>query len=64
MIALAQLMVLIDATAFNMAVPFAQQDLGLPAGDMTLIFNAYLLAFGGLLLLGGHLADLLGAGPH
>ncbi|WP_326587567.1 bifunctional serine/threonine protein kinase/MFS transporter [Streptomyces sp. NBC_01294] len=59
-IALAQLMVLLDATAFTLAVPFAQQDLGLPAGDMTLIFNAYLLTFGGLLLLGGHLADLLG----
>ncbi|WSJ64254.1 MFS transporter [Streptomyces sp. NBC_01310] len=59
-IALAQLMVLLDATAFTLAVPFAQQDLGSPVGDMSLIFNAYLLAFGGLLLLGGHLADLLG----
>ncbi|MFD9515810.1 MDR family MFS transporter [Streptomyces sp. NPDC059979] len=59
-IALAQLMVLLDATAFTLAVPFAQQDLGASAGDMSLIFNAYLLAFGGLLLLGGHLADLLG----
>ncbi len=59
-IALAQLMVLLDATTFNMALSFAQQDLGLSAGDTTLVFHANLLAFGGTLLLGGHLADLMG----
>ncbi|MCJ1676423.1 MDR family MFS transporter [Streptomyces sp. APSN-46.1] len=59
-IALVQLMVLLEATTFNMTMPSVQADLGLPAGDMGPMFNAYALAFGALLLLGGHIADLVG----
>ncbi|MFG2982226.1 MDR family MFS transporter [Streptomyces sp. NPDC048258] len=59
-IALAQLMVLLEATTFNMAVPSIQADLHLPASGLGPLFKAYVFAFGGLVLLGGHLADLVG----
>ncbi|MEU9304523.1 MDR family MFS transporter [Streptomyces sp. NPDC048269] len=59
-IALAQLMVLLEATTFNMAVPAVQADLNLPASGLGSMFKAYVFAFGGLVLLGGHLADLVG----
>ncbi|MGW0754263.1 MDR family MFS transporter [Streptomyces sp. NPDC002587] len=59
-IALAQLMVLLDATTFSMAVPVVQADLKLQSGDLATMFKVYALAFGGVLLLGGYVADLVG----
>ena len=59
-VALAQLMVVLDATIVNIALPSAQQDLGFTNGNRQWIVTAYALAFGSLLLLGGRLADLIG----
>ncbi|MFF7331675.1 MFS transporter [Streptomyces sp. NPDC090306] len=59
-IALAQLMVVLDATIVNIALPSAQTALGFSDGNRQWIITAYALAFGGLLLLGGRLADLVG----
>ncbi|MFI7504237.1 MFS transporter [Streptomyces sp. NPDC049687] len=59
-IALAQLMVVLDATIVNIALPSAQQDLGISDGNRQWVITAYTLAFGGLLLLGGRIADLVG----
>ncbi|WP_392965968.1 MFS transporter [Streptomyces sp. LN245] len=59
-IALAQLMVVLDATIVNIALPSAQHDLGISDGDRQWVITAYTLAFGGLLLLGGRVADLVG----
>lgn len=59
-IALAQLMVVLDATIVNIALPSAQQDLGFTDGNRQWIVTAYALAFGSLLLLGGRIADLVG----
>jgi EmrB/QacA subfamily drug resistance transporter len=57
---LAQLMVVLDATIVNIALPSAQHALGFSNADRQWVVTAYSLAFGGLLLLGGRLADLLG----
>jgi EmrB/QacA subfamily drug resistance transporter len=57
---LAQLMVILDATIVNIALPSAQADLGFSDADRQWVVTAYSLAFGGLLLLGGRLADLFG----
>ncbi|BBC31943.1 Puromycin resistance protein pur8 [Streptomyces graminofaciens] len=59
-IGVAQLMVVLDATIVNIALPSAQQDLGFSDGDRQWIVTAYALAFGSLLLLGGRIADLFG----
>jgi EmrB/QacA subfamily drug resistance transporter len=59
-IALAQLMVVLDATIVNIALPSAQQSLHFSAVDRQWVVTAYALAFGSLLLLGGRLADLFG----
>jgi len=59
-IALAQLMVVLDATVVNIALPSAQHDLGFTDGSRQWVITAYTLAFGGLLLFGGRLADLWG----
>ncbi|MFJ4539130.1 MFS transporter [Streptomyces tibetensis] len=59
-IALAQLMVVLDATIVNIALPSAQRDLGMTDGNRQWVITAYTLAFGGLLLLGGRIADLVG----
>jgi EmrB/QacA subfamily drug resistance transporter len=59
-IALAQLMVVLDATIVNIALPSAQRDLGFSDGSRQWVVTAYALAFGSLLLLGGRLADLFG----
>lgn len=59
-VALAQLMVVLDATVVNIALPAAQTDLGFSDGDRQWIITAYSLAFGSLLLLGGRLSDLIG----
>ncbi|MGQ4517058.1 DHA2 family efflux MFS transporter permease subunit [Streptomyces sp. DW26H14] len=59
-IALAQLMVVLDATIVNIALPSAQRDLGISTANRQWVITAYTLAFGGLLLLGGRVADLVG----
>src|SRR3954463_5128421 len=59
-IGLAQLMVVLDATVVNIALPSAQVDLGFSNDARQWVVTAYALAFGSLLLLGGRLADPLG----
>jgi EmrB/QacA subfamily drug resistance transporter len=59
-VALAQLMVVLDSTVVNIALPSAQADLGFSNGDRQWIVTAYSLAFGSLLLLGGRISDLIG----
>ena len=59
-IGVAQLMVVLDATIVNIALPSAQKDLGFSDGDRQWVVTAYALAFGSLLLLGGRIADLFG----
>ncbi|WP_394813212.1 MFS transporter [Streptomyces johnsoniae] len=59
-IALAQLMVVLDGTIVNIALPSAQTDLGISDGNRQWVITAYALAFGGLLLFGGRVADLWG----
>jgi len=60
LICLAQFMVVLDATIVNVALPSIQHDLHLSGGSLQWIVNAYTLVFGGFLLLGGRLGDLLG----
>jgi EmrB/QacA subfamily drug resistance transporter len=60
MIGIAQLMVVLDATVVNIALPSAQVDLGFSNDARQWVVTAYALAFGSLLLLGGRLADLFG----
>ncbi|WP_063748907.1 MFS transporter [Streptomyces sp. NRRL B-24484] len=59
-IAIAQLMIVLDATIVNIALPSAQKDLGISDGNRQWVITAYTLAFGGLLLLGGRIGDLFG----
>ena len=59
-VALAQLMVVLDSTVVNIALPSAQADLGFDDADRQWIVTAYSLAFGSLLLFGGRLSDLIG----
>ena len=59
-VGVAQLMVVLDATIVNIALPSAQKALGFSDGDRQWVVTAYALAFGSLLLLGGRIADLFG----
>src|ERR1700731_4110601 len=59
-VCLGQLMVVLDATVVNIALPSAQHDLAFNNADRQWVVTAYSLAFGGLLLLGGRLSDLVG----
>ncbi|MFJ9518332.1 MFS transporter [Kitasatospora sp. NPDC101801] len=59
-IAIAQLMIVLDATIVNIALPSAQQALGITDANRQWVITAYTLAFGGLLLLGGRIGDLFG----
>jgi EmrB/QacA subfamily drug resistance transporter len=59
-IGIAQLMVVLDVTIVNIALPSAQADLGFSDDDRQWVVTAYALAFGSLLLLGGRIADLFG----
>jgi EmrB/QacA subfamily drug resistance transporter len=59
-LAVAQFMVVLDVTIVNVALPAIQTDLGFSADGLQWVVNAYTLAFGGLLLLGGRASDLLG----
>ncbi|MGL5824416.1 MAG: MFS transporter [Nocardioides sp.] len=60
LISVAQLMVVLDATIANIAIPFIQDDLGFTTANLTWVVTIYALFFGGLLLLGGRLGDLYG----
>jgi EmrB/QacA subfamily drug resistance transporter len=57
---LGQLMIVLDATIVNVALPSIQNDLHFSQADLTWIINAYLIAFGSFLLLAGRLGDLIG----
>jgi len=59
-IALAQLMVVLDVAIVNVALPSIQHELHFAATDLEWVVNAYAITFGGLLLLGGRLGDLFG----
>jgi EmrB/QacA subfamily drug resistance transporter len=59
-IATAQLMLVLDDTIANIALPSIQRELSVPASTLPWIINAYILAFGGLLLFGGRVGDLFG----
>ena len=54
------LMIVLDATIVNVALPSIQDDLGFSQSNLAWVVNAYLIAFGGLLLLAGRLGDLIG----
>ena len=54
------LMIVLDSTVVNVALPSIQDDLGFTQGNLAWVVNAYLIAFGGLLLLAGRLGDLIG----
>jgi len=56
----AQLMVVLDATIVNVALPHIQRSLGFSSSSLSWVLNAYVLTFGGLLLLGARSGDLLG----
>jgi EmrB/QacA subfamily drug resistance transporter len=60
LLAVAQFVVVLDASIMNIALPSISQDLGVSTEDLSWIINGYVLTFGGFLLLGGRLADLLG----
>ncbi|HWG74398.1 MAG TPA: MFS transporter [Acidimicrobiales bacterium] len=59
-IAISQLMIVLDASIVNIALPSAQRALHISTADRQWVVTAYTLAFGGLLLLGGRVADYLG----
>ena len=56
----AQLMIVLDSTIVNIALPTAQTDLGFSNSDRQWVVTAYALAFGSLLLIGGRIADIVG----
>src|SRR3954453_8608250 len=60
LISVAQLMVVLDGTIVNIALPYIQKDLHIPTADLRWVVTGYALAFGSLLLLGGRLGDLYG----
>ena len=57
---LGQLMMVLDATIVNVALPSIQHDLHFTQGNLTWVINGYLITFGGFLLLAGRLGDLVG----
>src|SRR3954449_778309 len=59
-VCLAQLMIVLDVTIVNVALPAIQHDLGFSQANLTWVVNAFLITFGSLLLLAGRLGDLLG----
>ena len=54
------LMIILDSTIVNVALPSIQDDLGFSQSSLAWVVNAYLIAFGGLLLLAGRIGDLVG----
>ena len=61
LLALAQFMVIMDTSIIGVALPELGTDLGFDQADLSWVFNAYVIALGGLLLLGGKLSDVFGA---
>ena len=61
LVSLAQFLVILDTSIIGIALPDIQRALGFSESSLQWVFNAYVIAFGGLLLLGGRLADLFGA---
>ena len=61
LIAAAQFVVIMDTSIIGVALPDIQRELGFTPESLSWVFNAYVVAFGGLLLLGGRLADVFGA---
>src|ERR1700709_1672584 len=59
-VCLAQLMIVLDTTIVNVALPQIQRDLHFTQGNLTWVINAFLVTFGSFLLLAGRLGDLLG----
>ena len=59
-VCLAQLMMVVDMTIVNVALPVIQRDLQFSQADLTWVVGAYLIAYGSFLLLAGRLGDLLG----
>jgi len=59
-VCLAQLMIVLDATIVNVALPAIQRDLGFGQAELAWVVNAFLITFGSLLLLAGRLGDLAG----
>jgi EmrB/QacA subfamily drug resistance transporter len=59
-LALVQFMLVLDNTVVNVALPSVQRDLGLGSSGLAWVINAYVVTFGGLLLLGGRVADVAG----
>lgn len=60
LLCMAQFMVVLDASIVNIALPSIGEDLGFTQENLTWVVNGYIITFGGFLLLGGRLADLLG----
>ena len=59
-VCLAQLMITLDTTIVNVALPSIQRDLHFTQGNLTWVINAFLISFGSFLLLAGRLGDLIG----
>src|SRR5579864_8146390 len=59
-VCLGQLMIMVDTTIVNVALPNIQRDLGFSQSDLTWLVNAYLIAYGSFLLVAGRLGDLIG----
>jgi EmrB/QacA subfamily drug resistance transporter len=59
----AMMMIILDGTIVTVALPTIQRDLGFSSSGLAWVVNAYLIAFGGLLLLAGRLGDLIGGKP-
>src|SRR5438445_12783193 len=55
-----QLMIMLDTTIVNVALPYIQRDLRFSQADLTWVVNAYLIAFGGFLLRAGRMGDPIG----
>jgi EmrB/QacA subfamily drug resistance transporter len=59
-VCLGQLMIMLDTTIVNVALPYMQRDLGFSQSSLTWVVNAYLISYGGFLLVAGRLGDLIG----
>ena len=59
-VCLGQLMIMVDSTIVNVALPYMQRDLGFTPSSLTWVVNAYLIAYGSFLLVAGRLGDLIG----
>src|SRR5216683_2135328 len=55
-----QLMIMLDSTIVNVALPYMQRDLGFTQANLTWVVNAYLIAYGSFLLVAGRVGDLIG----